>query len=186
MFYVYLYLREDGSPYYVGKGKGKRAYIQGGRPCKMPSDPSRIKIHTNNLSEDQAFSLEKELIATFKRKCDGGILHNMSLGGEGSSGRIPGPETRKRMSQSQTGKSRTAQAKEKYRKANTGKRNPMWGRTYKKTEAQIEKSAKAKHKRCLANGIEYESVKSAAKANGIKYNTAKRRCQNNIFGWKYI
>lgn len=65
MFYVYLYLRDDGTPYYVGKGKGRRAYNHGGRPCKKPSDISRIIIHTENLTEDRAFSLEKELILKY-------------------------------------------------------------------------------------------------------------------------
>lgn len=186
MFYVYLYIREDGTPYYVGKGKGKRAYVQGGRPCKTPTDKSRIKIHTDNLTEEQAFSLEKELILAHGRKCDGGILHNQSLGGEGSSGRIPSKETRNKMSKAQLGVCKSEKHRENIRLANIGENNPMWGKYYKKTPEQIEKSARAKHKRCIADGIEYDSVKEAADAHGIKYSTAKRRLQKNSFGWKYI
>lgn len=186
MFYVYLYLREDGSPYYVGKGKGNRVRVNGGRPCKRPSNPERIKIHTKNLTEDQAFSLEKKLIHRYGRKCDGGILHNKTFGGEGSSGWKAPSETRMRMSMAQTGKVRSAKARENYRKANTREKNPMWGKSYKKTPEQIAKSAKAKWKRCSVNGVEYKSVKEAAEAHSIKYDTAKRRCQKESFGWKYI
>jgi hypothetical protein len=87
-FYVYLYLREDGTPYYVGKGKGKRAFSKN-RTINIPEDKTRIVFHSENLTEDEAFTLEKELIAKYGRKDNGtGILRNLTDGGEGSSGLI--------------------------------------------------------------------------------------------------
>lgn len=81
-FYVYAYLREDRyTPYYIGKGCGKRCYYRYGRNCKPPKDVSRIIIIKNNLLEEDAFNLEKVLINFWGRKCDGGILLNISLGG---------------------------------------------------------------------------------------------------------
>jgi hypothetical protein len=83
-FYTYAYLREDGSPYYIGKGRGNRAYDKR-HSIGLPSK-SRILILKNNLTEEQAFGHEKYMIAIFGRKDLGtGILRNKTDGGEGSS-----------------------------------------------------------------------------------------------------
>lgn len=57
-FYIYAYLREDGSPYYIGKGKGLRAYTKGKGEVKPPQDKSRIVILHNELTESVAFQKE--------------------------------------------------------------------------------------------------------------------------------
>jgi NifU-like protein involved in Fe-S cluster formation len=99
-YYVYLYLREDGTPYYVGKGKGNRAFIKKGRSVSLPLDKNKIVFHSENLTEDKAFALEKELIEKYGRKDnDTGILRNLTDGGEGVSGRIFSEEARKRASE---------------------------------------------------------------------------------------
>jgi len=100
-FVVYSYIREDGTPYYIGKGKPNRPYIKnGGRACSTPP-LDKIIILYENLNESTAFKIEKELIAKYKRKdLDpiNGLLYNRSDGGEGASGRIVSEETRKRLS----------------------------------------------------------------------------------------
>jgi hypothetical protein len=81
VFYTYAYLREDGRPYYIGKGCGNRCYEGSGRCVKTPKDKSRILILKRGLSEEEAFKHEIYLIAILGKKCDGGMLHNILDGG---------------------------------------------------------------------------------------------------------
>lgn len=86
MYYVYSYLREDYSPYYIGKGSGRRAYTKGPKEVKPPRDKSRLKIIKADLTEKEVFLLEKLYILMFGGVDLGtGILRNKSdAGGSGA------------------------------------------------------------------------------------------------------
>jgi hypothetical protein len=93
-YYTYAYLREDGTPYYIGKGSGNRAYCPRNRAVRFPSDPSRILILKKSLTEEEAFRHECYMISIFGRKNNNtGILRNFTDGGEGPSGYRHSEET---------------------------------------------------------------------------------------------
>ena len=97
-YYTYAYLREDGTPYYIGKGKDYRLYSKKGRPCNLPPRERIIKLK-QNLTEEKAFKHEIYMIAVFGRKDLGtGILYNRSNGGDGVSGRVFSEESKIKMS----------------------------------------------------------------------------------------
>jgi len=91
-YYTYAYLREDGTPYYIGKGKGNRAYIKHWRSKTKggyfaPPEKDRILILKKNLTEEKAYRHETYMISILGRKDLGtGILRNMSDGGKGGKG----------------------------------------------------------------------------------------------------
>ena len=89
-FYTYAYLREDRTPYYIGKGVGNRLYKRNKYELNPQKDKSRIIFLKQNLTEQEAFKHEIYMIAVFGRKDLGtGILHNRTDGGDGPSGHVP-------------------------------------------------------------------------------------------------
>lgn len=104
IYYVYFYLRSDFTPYYVGKGKNSRAWTKGKYEVGKPKDTSKIVLIEQNLTELQAFILERYYIRWFGRKDLGtGILRNKTDGGDGCSGQIASEETRRKISEKKTG-----------------------------------------------------------------------------------
>jgi hypothetical protein len=123
IYYIYSYLREDYSPYYIGKGSGKRAYTKGPKEVKPPRDKSRVKIIKADLKEEEAFLLEKLYILMFGRVDLGtGILRNRSDGGDGVSGAVRSPEFREKLRQANLGKKRPQWIYDKIAASNTGKK----------------------------------------------------------------
>jgi hypothetical protein len=171
-FYVYAYLRDKdsltakaGTPYYIGKGQGDRAWGSHYNNT-TPKNFNNIVILEKNLSEVGAFALERRYIAWYGRKhIDGGILINLTLGGEGSSGhkrskisiekqisQIRGEnhwtygkersiETKKKISKSLLGTVISKEIKDKISKTTMGDGNHMYGK--KHTQEAKEKMSKS-------------------------------------------
>jgi hypothetical protein len=98
-YYTYAYLREDRTPYYIGKGKGDRIYKKHQKGISVPKDKTRIIFLKQNITEEEAFKHEIYMIVLFGRKDLGtGILRNRSDGGEGPSGVVKSEELKRHLS----------------------------------------------------------------------------------------
>jgi len=128
-FYTYAYLREDRTPYYIGKGRGNRAYKRNKRDYKPPKDVAQILILKQNLTEDEAFKHEIYMIAVLGRKDIGtGILRNKTDGGEGSSGAIRSEAFRENMS-GDNNPMRKIPKEQRLKRAKRGEFHPLFGLT---------------------------------------------------------
>jgi len=139
-YYTYAYLREGGTPYYIGKGRGKRAFDKWGRNVRVPSK-DRILFLKTNLTEQEAFKHEIYMIALYGRKDLGtGILWNFTDGGEGTSGIVFTEEACRKISESKKGKNRPPHSEEHRRKLSEA------GMGKKKSVESIEKGNRKRRK----------------------------------------
>jgi len=120
-FYVYQYLRANsskhgvaGSPYYIGKGVGRRAWARH-RKVRPPKNQALIEILAKDLSEADAYQAEMLLIHLYGRINKGtGCLWNFTDGGDAPptlrgdhhpmSGKKHSPESKAKMAAAKLGR----------------------------------------------------------------------------------
>lgn len=102
IFYTYLYRDINSIPIYVGKGKGKRAWVHRGSKTHLGNYIRKYNVEpefiVKNVDEELAFFVEEEAIAKYGRKDLGtGTLFNRTNGGEGAAGYVFTDEDKKRV-----------------------------------------------------------------------------------------
>lgn len=183
MFYTYAYLRDNGTPYYIGKGKGNR-FKGNHKHTPVPKNKSKILILKNNLTEEESLKHEIYMIAIFGRKDKKtGILINLTDGGEGLSGYIHTEEsrlkmknairppikeeTKKKLSQSQKQKLSENPRPYSFYEKNIEKMNQRnkGNREKHKKHGEFMRGKNYAGKKINYNGVEYDSIESAARKN---------------------
>lgn len=137
-FYTYIHRKADtGEIFYVGKGKGGRAYSKQ-RSEYWTNVANKhgflVEIVAYFFSEEDSFSDEKQRIADLKES--GVRLCNLTYGGDGASGAVRSEETKRRMAEAKIGKKRIPETEEtRRRKSESAKGRPMSPEAIAKTAA---------------------------------------------------
>jgi hypothetical protein len=150
-YYTYAYLREDKTPYYIGKGEKNRAYTKHHKGISVPKDKSRIIFLKQNLLEEEAFKHEIYMISVLGRKDLGtGILRNRTNGGDGASGLVHNKKTREQISKAHIGKSLSEETKRKQSEAKKGENHPNYGKSLSEETKRKQSEAKKGEKNYLS------------------------------------
>ncbi len=169
VFYVYVYVDpRDGVPFYIGKGKGRRAYnhltasvIQRGldkgwffyhklRKLLASDTPPEIRFLCKELTEDQALYWETFFIGALgRRDIKTGCLCNMTSGGDGLSGRVVSEETRQKLSKVWKGRKHST---ETCRKISESKQNMSAVTRQKISEANKGRVFSGEHLHNMSQG----------------------------------
>lgn len=145
---------------------------------KYKWDDISHEIVFDGLTKEEAEQKEIELIAKYQSN-NPEYGYNITSGGEGSLGWNPTEEWR-----------------EKQRKLNKGKNNPMYGKSAMKGKhhtEEVKRKIGEKHKkpvRCIETGITYDSLQTAEEKTGIKYYNISACCNGKQktaggYNWEY-
>lgn len=211
MPYLYRHIRIDkNEPFYIGIGGDtnyKRAFSLRNRNKHWKNITNKTKykvdIILDGLTWLEACEKEKEFIKIYKRICDGGILCNITLGGEGVYGLKHSEKSKKLMSVQRKGRKQSEESKLKRSKSMKGINNPNYGKTISDQQKKIiglsqkgrKKSIEEKEaiysktrKKVLdeKTNIIYNSIKEAADYFNVHLTTMSRWTKNPNKKFKII
>ena len=164
-FYVYVLFREDGRPFYVGKGRNGR-WIEHERDARNGAkghrfaiiramqarglDVPKVKLH-QGLTEEVAHAYEVALITAIGRRPHGPLV-NLTDGGDGTSGYVMKntPEARAKMSAAALG--RKASPKTRAKMAAAKRDQKLSPEHVARISAAIRNSLKAAGQRAILAG----------------------------------
>jgi hypothetical protein len=196
-FYVYgHYISGSDVPFYIGKGTGRRAYHKYDRSKFWKSLVTKyggydVKILYENLTNEEALAIEKQLIAQHgRRDLTTGYLVNQTDGGDGVSGHSPlsiqrivknrigkplSDVHKKKISEALKGRTVSDSSREKIRTAFLGKKRPQ--EVIEKMRVSLKgKGGKAILQFDLDNTFikEYNTIQQAATENGLCQRSIRR------------
>jgi hypothetical protein len=187
-YYVYEHYKPSSNiPFYVGKGKLKRAYSIFGRNKYWQRIVKKykgfeVKFIAKDIDEELAFLVEEERINQLQRLNI--KLCNLSNGGEGPSGHKHTKETLLKLSKARKGKKKSQEWKDKISLGNIGKVRTS-------EMKQRMKEIKQKAVLCIDTNQFFNSSEEAAKHFGIHKcgiirvcNESRKTCHK--FKWKYV
>ena len=204
MAYVYRHIRLDkNEPFYIGIGSDnvyKRANDKKGRN-KIWYDIAaktdyEVEILFDNISWDDACKKEVEFISLYGKKAEGGLLSNITDGGEGTLGLKHKEETKQRLSNIFKGCKHTEDAIKKIKETSKRpcsddkkKKLSIANKGHKMTEEQIEKlriastgrklSESAKEKLRIANTGKKYSIETREKIRSVVKEIWRKRKEKN-------
>ena len=156
-YYVYIHTYPGtDEPFYVGKGHGNRAYVTNRskwwKNIVNKYNGFDVKFIYENLSDDEALNLEKEIIAKLgRRDKKTGCLINLTDGGDGRGGAIVSKETREKLAANWKGRKHTEESKQKMSDAASGKPKSEEHRK-KISEVQTGRKLSDEHRQHISEG----------------------------------
>jgi hypothetical protein len=201
MAYLYRHIRLDkNEPFYIGIGSSKaRCYTKQTRNSHwhniINKSEYRVDIIFDELSLEEAKQKEKEFIALYGKKVNGGTLVNLTDGGDGCWGYKATDEQLekriKRMTENNhfKGKKHTPESLEKMRLAKLGTKRPKEG--YIKRAEKMKDYVGFNHWHSvpvldMQTGVYYGSVKEASIYADMNVTTFIRGMKKGILKYQRV